>query len=162
MKNIIIILILAIAFCGLCIAASKDDLIKKIFSDLKAKNSVLLQLNTKDDGSKKVYTVYSATRKQIEQCPEWAGESDPPMPLVRAIQISREYLKKKYPKHDSFSLTSIGVNLINSDVDDNLNNRWYYMIDLQAKVVVKDGWANESFLIVLLMNGTILDPEVYK
>jgi hypothetical protein len=104
-------------------------------------------------------TEYLTTQNVLEKCPEWTLDKEPPLPIQKAVKIAEEHIKVKYPQFTSFKIIHIALSPV---YNSKYRNRWYYDISVQAVANLGGVSASSHFNVIVLMDGTIVEPTEVK
>jgi hypothetical protein len=104
-------------------------------------------------------TIHKITASEAQKLPEWDPESGKPAPLElsTAIKLGKEWMKKKNPKMDDFTVGSISVEKVGYG---SIPNRWFYKVEFDP-IVGGQKLFGSQFMAVVLMNGTVVEPIVH-
>jgi len=137
-----VLAILMAAICGLASAATHEHPIRTSYEE---------------DGREIGWYVSDS---QFLKTPEWKfdGRTDPPLSMPVAYSRAYGWLQKAFPKMSSFRLRSYGLSTAGSS---RAPNRWYYTFDFFGDM---DGSTvtNSKFSVMVLMDGTIVEPREIK
>ena len=115
-----------------------------------------------------VRETFSITEQTAAKVPEWNPEKNdaPPLPISRAVAIAKEWMKKKRPKDNKPDIESVKLERIHWP---ELNNRWYYLIELNRILKGFDSSGRGSDItlsdpafVIVLMDGTTVDPIITR
>ena len=133
---------LVFAICGVSAAATYEHPIRTSYED---------------DGGEIGWYVSDT---QFMKTPEWKfdGQSSPPLSMPDAYKRAYAWLKKSFPKIDSFGVRSYGLSTAGSS---RAPNRWYYTFDFSGNL---DGSMvmNSRFSVMVLMDGSVIEPRKIK
>ena len=100
------------------------------------------------DGKQFEFTV---TSKLLENCPEWLSEQDnPPLPARRALAIASDYLPKLVTNAEAWKAGEIRLRPV--------RDKWVYVLEFSQR---REG-VQTPFVIVVLMNGEVVEPKITK
>ena len=102
---------------------------------------------------------YVTTTNVLEKCPTWTVDKEPPYPIHKAIDVARQWIKKRYPKFTSYKIVNISIRPI---WDLSFKERWYYGVTVNAAADLDGVSASSVFNILVLMNGTVIEPTSPK
>ena len=101
-------------------------------------------------------TVYNTTKAILEKCPSWKLDKEPPFPIYKAVAISEQWIKEKYPKFTNVRIVYISISPIG---DPKFKDKWYYSIAAQAGVDLDGVSASSYFSVMVLFDGTVVGPS---
>jgi len=129
----------------------------RIREEASAQGLVHISTNKRLDG---VMEAYNVTRDQISRIPEWNGMDDPPLEISKALTIARATVLSTHPDFKRFRLREFESQRI---IAENFENRWYYIVSLEIPVPkdLEKGWKPELWRVRILMDGTVIVPELY-
>lgn len=104
-------------------------------------------------------TAYVTTRIILEKCPTWKLDKEPPLPIYKAVGLAQEWIKKKHSKFSSVHTANISLSPI---WDHDFKDRWYYTVTSEASADLDGITANSYFSILVLMDGSIVEPSAPK
>jgi len=104
-------------------------------------------------------TVFFTTKQVLEKCPAWKLDKEPPFPTYKAVGLAQAWIKKKYPKFSSVHTATISISPI---WDNDFRDRWYYTVTSEASADLDGVTANSYFSVIVLMDGTIVEPSAPK
>jgi hypothetical protein len=97
---------------------------------------------------------------RLSSTPEWKfdARTGVPLPMPAAYERANTWLKSSFPKIGSFRLRSYTVASSGNSL---APNRWYYVFDFVGDV---DGStvSNAKFSVMVLMDGTVVEPRAKK
>jgi len=109
-----------------------------------------------------VTTIHEITKEKYKSQIEWDFSSEKEMPLnnLKAAEISKKWLKNKFPKIKDFVLIELSLVRIESNI---AINKWFYYINF----IPSDGQfftpgSNYDYNVVVLLNGEVVEPVVSK
>ncbi len=117
-----------------------------------AREVVNLTMYTDENGKT---TVFETTQDVLERCPAWKMDQEPPLPIYKAVELATQLMKEKYPKFTDFDINSISLSKI---WDQKYQDRWYYSIGVNANADLDGIKANSYFNVLVLMDGTVVEP----
>ena len=137
-KRLFQILILAVAFVGFSVEVSAQT-----------KPAI-----TKKTGSIRGETYrYKYTQDDFAETPSWNGEEgEPPFSLSRALEIARANLPRFVVGAENFKMNHISLRQTGND-------KWFYQISFICRAAECRELPSRQFLIVVKMDGTILEPK---
>ena len=100
-------------------------------------------------------TYWFITQEELTNIPEWKVDGPLPLPVEKAVAKATEWIKKRNAKFTEWDIASITLGKI---WDSDVKNRWYYSVSVNGTVDVDGIKANSFFSIIILMNGTIVEP----
>ena len=117
---------------------------------------------TKANGTRETFSITEQTAVKV---PEWSPEKSdtPPLSITRAVTLAKEWAKKHGAKDNKTGIGSIKMERINWP---EINNRWYYLIELThiLKGHTTSGEAinvtTDPTFVVVLMDGTTVAPVI--
>ena len=109
-----------------------------------------------DNGNR---TVFQTTRDVLDKCPTWKMDKEPPLPIHKAVEIAKQWIKKHHPAFTDSKILSISLSKI---WDQKYHDRWYYSVSSNATVDVGGIKASSYFSVIVLMDGTVVGPRAPK
>lgn len=100
-------------------------------------------------------TYWFITQEGLTNIPEWKVDGPLPLPVEKAVAKATEWIKKRNAKFTEWDIVSISLGKI---WDSDIKNRWYYSVSVNGTVDVDGIKANSFFSIIILMDGTIVEP----
>lgn len=101
-------------------------------------------------------TFYSTTSEVLTRSPSWDATGNPPLSLGDAITKAKDWMKTKYPSFKAQEVENISLGKI---WDQEIKNRWYYTIALQARATIDGVDTDKYFSVILLLDGSIVEPS---
>lgn len=101
-------------------------------------------------------TYFMVSNEMVAKCPAWNEEQEPPLSIRQAITKARDWVKKKYP---AFSVSNVNSVCMGKIWEHKILDRWYYSIGIEGRVAVNGIDAIKHFEIVVLMDGSIVEPS---
>lgn len=121
-----------------------------------AKAAIVLTEHTDVDGTRYVYRV---TEDVIRETPSWDGISqDPPLSISDAVRSALVFVKQNHADCGILSLEHISLGRV---YDSQITNHWYYCISIVGRKA-EDRYWRKSFTVVLLMNGKVVSPVMFR
>ncbi len=114
----------------------------------------VIQLTTHIDERGK-RTEFITTKDVLAKCPQWKTDTEPPFPIHKAIDVAKQWIKKKYPKFTDIRVVSVSLAPI---WEPDFQDRWYYGIGTSASVDMDGVSASSYFSVMVLMDGTVIGP----
>ncbi len=95
----------------------------------------------------------------IEKTQSWSPEEgSPPLSVKKAVEIARDYIKRKNPEFTDYVITEIKLEQF--VFPKHMKNKWCYVIICMR---MPEGCnIPESMNVLLTMDGKVNDPEVLK
>lgn len=121
-----------------------------------AGDRVQLMVNTDEAGRRSYYMADAAT---LEKCPSWDLKVEPPLPVTEAVAKAKDWLKRKQASFLIDDVTSIGLMKIWAT---GVKDKWCYSIHFQGRASVDGIPGDKNFLVVVLMDGSIVQPSDKK
>jgi hypothetical protein len=133
-----------------------------VSSSIAVAEPTISLLNMSDIHGKR--TEYPVDLERLARTPEWTpGMQDPPLAVSAACRIAAETGKRRLPKADDISIQSI--TLRNTEYHSGRTEsgpadivRWHYEISVAPIIGGETFFGASSTIIVLLMDGTIIEP----
>jgi hypothetical protein len=100
-------------------------------------------------------TYWFIKQERLSKIPEWKVDGPLPLPVEKAVAKATEWIKKRNAKFTEWDIVSISLGKI---WDSDTKNRWYYSVSVNGTVVVDGIKANSFFSVIILMDGTIVEP----
>ncbi len=100
-------------------------------------------------------TYWFITQEALTNIPEWKVDGPLPLPVEKAVAKAMEWIKKRNAKFTEWAVASISLGKI---WDSDLKNRWYYSVSVNGTVDVDGIKANSYLSVIILMDGTIVEP----
>ncbi len=104
-------------------------------------------------------TCWYITQERLAQIPEWRPDVSLPLPVEKAVGKATEWIKNRNKKFTEWDIVSISLGKI---WDSEIKNKWYYSISVNGTVDVDGIKANSFFSVIVLMDGTIVEPTSKK
>jgi hypothetical protein len=121
-------------------------------------------LNTEDMHGKR--TKYPISLETLARTPEWSPKAqDPPLAVPAACRIATEAGKRRLPKADDISIQSVTLRITEYHSGRALGGpadivRWHYEVSVAPIMGGETFFGGSSTIIVILMDGTVIDPHV--
>jgi hypothetical protein len=100
-------------------------------------------------------TYWHITRERLAQIPEWKPDVSLPLPIEKAAEKATGWIKSRNTKFTELDIVSISLGKI---WDSEMKNKWYYSVSVNGAVNVDGIRANAFFSVIVLMDGTIVEP----
>ncbi len=101
----------------------------------------------------------SASVEQVAASPAWDGLGNPPMGVGAATEVATEWMKKEYAGFTQFVPERIELAKVFSE---GAPGRWSYTIMFSASGELAGVVVRHQFTAVVLLDGTVIKPKVYK
>ncbi len=117
-----------------------------------------LERTTNGEGVTRSFSIPKSAALGI---PEWFPEKgEPPLKLVKAIQLATAAASADRPDHATFVARSVRLQLVSCD--EPVGNRWYYVLDCVPRQSGGGLGMRESVPIVVLMDGTVVAGTIKR
>lgn len=121
-----------------------------LHDELRAKGEILVHSEDANNGRERIHTV---TKKQMEADLKWNGKGEPPLPFGKALKIVQSHLLAENPGYDDLRVASVNLGQYGNPIP---GPNWYYLFNMRT-----DEPFGDNFQVVMLMDGTVLEPEIY-
>lgn len=120
-----------------------------LHDELRVKGAILVHSEDANNGRQRIHTV---TKKQMEADLKWDGKGEPPLPFGKALKIVQSHLLAENPGYDDLRVASVNLGRYGNLIP---GPNWYYLFNMWT------GELGDNFEVVMLMDGTVLEPEIY-
>lgn len=94
----------------------------------------------------------------FKRTPDWTpGKQEPPLAVSDACRIALEAGKRRFPKAEGIFIQSVTLSSIAYGAPDDIV-RWHYEVDIWPSVGGKPYFKELGSYIVILMDGSIVEP----
>ena len=162
MKTLIAIL----AVTTLCVLANADSIpmlhmqrmqrISQKYCDSDS-NDLMLSIRTEDDGSTYLYVV---TKQRYKATPEWNGQGEPPLPLPKAIEIAKNFLRNRIQNNSRLQLSSVSLGQ-KAQVGE-FKDKWHYTLGFEERSADSEDRDIRGWTVLLLMDGSEVTPVKWQ
>ena len=121
-----------------------------LHDELRAKGEILVHSEDANNRRQRIHTV---TKKQMEADLKWDGKGEPPLPFGKALKIVQSHLLAENPGYDDLRVASVSLGQYGNPIP---GPNWYYIFHMRS-----DEPFGDHFQVVMLMDGTVLEPEIY-
>jgi hypothetical protein len=128
-----------------------------LFSAQAAADEVVYLMDYTDQNGNRI--TYETTKETLERCPVWKMEEEVPFPIHKAVEVTTRWAKEKYPNFTDFDIVNISLCQM---WEEKHKGTWYYNISINANVDLNGINANSYFSVLVLMDGTIVEPRSSK
>ena len=101
-------------------------------------------------------TYWYITQERLAQIPDWKPDVSLPLPIEKAVGKATEWIKNRSTKFTERDIVTISLGKI---WDSEMKDKWYYTISVNGTVNVDGIKANSFFSVIVLMDGTIVEPS---
>jgi hypothetical protein len=145
LRNLGPLVLLGATLVGPCSAQNRD-------SDIK--------LMTTSSGDRTGNTTeYWASAEAVKASPQWRPDSeDSPLPILEAVRIARDAVKKQHPKYDDVVFWSLQVMQVSAP---GVDNRWLYFVSFHP-VVDGEKMSGGNASAIVLLDGTLAEVRSVK
>lgn len=104
---------------------------------------------------------WEAPRGQYQALPRWtpASGEQPPLPIAKAVELGKVWIRKRYADVKHFEVTSVALMRAGCCVA--ADERWFYRLQFEP-VVGGQRMFGGRFVAVVLLDGTVVDPKAEK
>jgi len=120
-------------------------------------NEVVL---TRSQDSKGKLLAYVVSNDAVRATSAWDGSTGgPPLSMAKTINLATDYLMRKHPDRLKFRPTYIALQRL--WLAQNGEYYWFYSLQMSpgVRVGAADTPKTESYLVVVLMDGSIVEPR---
>jgi hypothetical protein len=94
----------------------------------------------------------------LKRTPDWTpGKQEPPLAVSDACRIALEAGKRRFPKAEGIFIQSVTLSSIAYGAPDDVV-RWHYEVAIWPSVGGKPYFKDSGSYIVILMDGSIVEP----
>jgi hypothetical protein len=104
---------------------------------------------------------WAVSNEKLLAQPQWSpAAGPPPLPISKAVDLARAWMKKRHPDVKDFAIASVTLAPSNACCS-GATERWYYRVEFYP-IVGGQRLYGGHFIAVVLFDGTVVEPTAEK